>query len=260
MTEDAMLTEQKGPIMVVTLNRPEVANSLDRPMLMKGAELVHKLHYDTSVRAIIVTGAGEKSFCAGADLKERAGMTMGEVRQYIMKIRDTFTAIENLPQPVICAINGAALGGGLELSLACDLRIAAPHASFALTEVKFGIIPGGGGTQRLPRLIGRGRAKEMILLGRKLSAQEALAIGLVNEVAEEGKLMDAAFAMAQEVCETGPIAVQQAKYSINRGMEVDINTGLQIESKSYEVTIPTKDRIEALEAFKEKRKPNFKGE
>lgn len=260
MAEDAILMEQKGPIMTVTLNRPEVANSLDRPMLMKGAELVHKLHYDTSVRAVIVTGAGEKSFCAGADLKERAGMSMGEVRQYIMKIRDTFTAIENLPQPVICAINGAALGGGLELALACDLRVAAPHAEFALTEVKFGIIPGGGGTQRLPRLIGRGRAKEMILLGRRISAEHALAIGLVNEVAPEGKLMETAFGMAEEVCETGPIAVQQAKYSINRGMEVDINTGLQIESKSYEVTIPTKDRIEALEAFKEKRKPNFKGE
>ncbi len=260
MTEDAILTEQKGPIMVVTLNRPEVANSLDRPMLMKGAELIHKLHYDTSVRVIIVTGAGEKSFCAGADLKERAGMKMGEVRQYIMKIRDTFTAIENLPQPVICAINGAALGGGLELALACDLRIAALNAEFALTEVKFGIIPGGGGTQRLPRLIGRGRAKEMILLGRRISADVALAIGLVNEVAPEGELMKTAFGMAEEVCETGPIAVQQAKYSINRGMEVDINTGLQIESKSYEVTIPTKDRIEALEAFKEKRKPNFKGE
>ena len=260
MAKDAILTEQKGPIMVVTLNRPQVANSLDRPMLMKGAELVHKLHYDPSVRAIIVTGAGEKAFCAGADLKERAGMSMGEVRQYIMKIRDTFTAIENLPQPVICAINGAALGGGLELALACDLRVAAPNAEFALTEVKFGIIPGGGGTQRLPRLIGRGRAKEMILLGRRISAEHALSIGLINEIAPEGKLMETAFAMAEEVCETGPIAVQQAKYSINRGMEVDINTGLQIESKSYEVTIPTKDRIEALEAFKEKRKPNFKGE
>ncbi len=260
MAEDTILTEQKGPIMIVTLNRPQVANALDRSMLEHGAELVHKLYYDTSVRTVIVTGAGEKAFCAGADLKEREGMNMGEVRQYIMKIRDTFTTIENLPQPVICAINGTALGGGLELALACDLRIAAPNATFALTEVTFGIIPGGGGTQRLPRLIGRGKAKEMILLGKKISADEALAMGLINQIAPEGKLLKTALEMAEQICNNGPIAVQQAKYSINRGMEVDINTGLQIESKSYEVTIPTKDRIEALKAFKEKRKPVFKGE
>lgn len=260
MSEGNLLTEKREQILIVTINRPERMNALDRPTLKEGAKLIKELHYDKEIRVVIVTGAGEKAFCAGADLKEREDMTMSEVRQYIRAIRDTFTDIENLPMPVICAINGVALGGGLELALACDIRIASPNAKLGLTEVTLGIIPGGGGTQRLPRLVGRGQAKEMLLLGLRLTAEEALNIGLINHIAPEGKLMDMALEMAEKIVNNPPIAVQQAKIAINQGLEVELAQGLEIESEAYEVCIPTKDRIEALAAFKEKRKPVFKGE
>jgi enoyl-CoA hydratase/carnithine racemase len=260
MAEDSLLTERRGQVLIVTINRPERMNALDRPTLVNGAKLIKNLHFDKDTRAVILTGAGDKAFCAGADLKERDGMSMSEVRYYIRTIRDTFTDIENLPIPVICALNGIALGGGLELALACDIRIAAPNAKLGLTEVTLGIIPGGGGTQRLPRLVGRGKAKEMLFLGLRLSAQEALDIGLINRIAPEGKLIDTAVEIAEKIVNNPPIAVQQAKIAINKGMDVSISKGLEIESKAYEVCIPTKDRLEALAAFKEKRKPEFKGE
>ena len=227
---------------------------------MNQSGAIKNLHFDKEVRVVILTGTGEKAFCAGADLKERENMSMSDVRYYIRTIRDTFTDIENLPMPVICAINGVALGGGLELALACDIRLASPNATLGLTEVTLGIIPGGGGTQRLPRLIGRGKAKEMLFLGLKLTAQEALEIGLINQIAPEGKLLDVALEMAEKIVNNPPIAVQQAKIAINMGMDGSIATGLEIESEAYEICIPTKDRLEALAAFKEKRKPVFKGE
>jgi len=260
MSEGNLLTEKREQILIVTIDRPERMNALDRPTLKEGAKLIKEVHYDREIRVVIVTGAGDKAFCAGADLKERENMTMSEVRQYIRAIRDTFTDIENLPMPVICAINGVALGGGLELALACDIRIASPNATLGLTEVTLGIIPGGGGTQRLPRLVGRGQAKEMLLLGLRLTAEEALNIGLINHIAPEGKLMDMALEMAEKIVNNPPIAVQQAKIAINHGLDVELAQGLEIESEAYEVCIPTKDRIEALAAFKEKRKPVFKGE
>ena len=260
MAEESLLTERRGQILIVTINRPERMNALDRPTLMAGAKLIKELHYQKDIRVVIVTGTGDKAFCAGADLKERENMSMSEVRQYIRAIRDTFTDIENLPMPVICAINGIALGGGLEMALACDIRLASPNATLGLTEVTLGIIPGGGGTQRLPRLVGRGKAKEMLFLGLRLTADEAMEIGLINHIAPEGKLMDMALEMADKIVNNPPIAVQQAKIAVNQGMEVDLKKGLEIESASYEVCIPTKDRLEALAAFKEKRKPVFKGE
>ena len=260
MTEDSIISERKGQILIVKINRPERMNALDRPTLEKGAKLIKNIQYDKDIRVVIVTGAGDRAFCAGADLKEREGMSMSEVRQYIRAIRDTFTDIENLPIPVICAINGIALGGGLELALACDIRIAAPNAKMGLTECTLGIIPGGGGTQRLPRLVGRGKAKEMLFLGLQVTAEEALEMGLINRIAPEGKLMELALEMGERIVNNSPIAIQQAKFAVNRGTEVDISQGLVIESEAYEVCIPTKDRLEALAAFKEKRKPVFKGE
>ena len=260
MTEDTLLTQRRGQILIVTINRPDRMNALDRPTLKAGAKLIKEIHFDKNIRVVIVTGAGEKAFCAGADLKERENMTMSEVRQYIRAIRDTFTDIENLPMPVICAINGVALGGGLELALACDIRLAAENAMLGLTEVTLGIIPGGGGTQRLPRLIGRGKAKELLFLGQRISSKQALDIGLINHIIPADKLMDMALEMAEKIVNNPPIAVQQAKIAVNRGMEVELAQGLEIESEAYEVCIPTKDRLEALAAFKEKRKPNFLGE
>ena len=255
-----LLVEKKGEICIITLNRPDRMNSLDRETIKSGFKLIREIHYDKNIRVVVITGSGDRAFCAGADLKEREGMNMSEVRLYIKMIKEAFSDIENLPKPVICALNGVAFGGGLELALACDIRIASPNAKFGLTEVSLGIIPGGGGTQRLPRLIGRGKAKELILTAKKITSQEALEIGLINEIAPQGKLLEKAIEIAELICQNGPIAVQQAKFAINRGMEMDINSGLQLESNSYEICIPTKDRIEALQAFKEKRKPVFLGE
>ena len=255
-----LIERRTDGIIIITINRPERRNALDRITLAIGRKLIRDILYDRAARVLIVTGAGDSAFCAGADLKEREGMTMDEVRQYIRYIRDTFTEIENLPIPVIAAINGFALGGGLELALACDMRICAPGAKMALNETSLGIIPGGGGTVRLPRLVGKGIAKEMILSARWVEAEEAMRIGLVNAVAPEGRLMESAISMAERIVGNGPIAVTQAKYVINRGLELDLEQALQTESDSYEVCIPTKDRLEALAAFKEKRKPQFKGE
>ncbi len=259
--EDSLLVERRDDgIIIITINRPERRNALDRHTLAAGRTLIRDIHYDSSARVLIVTGAGDKAFCAGADLKEREHMTMVEVRQYIRYIRDTFTEMESLPIPVIAAINGVSMGGGTEMALACDLRIASPNAKIALNETSLAIIPGGGGTVRLPRLIGRGRAKDMIMTARWVEAEEALAIGLVNRIAPKGKLMETTIEVAEQIIRNGPIAITQAKYVINRGLEMSLEEALQLESDGYEVTIPTKDRVEALEAFKEKRKPQFKGE
>lgn len=255
-----LLTENRDGVLIVTLNRPESMNSLSRELLADLNKLVTEISVDKTVRVVVITGAGEKSFCSGADLKERATMSPIEVKQYIQMIRNTFTMVENLPQPVIAAVNGFAFGGGTELALASDIRIAAPNATMGLTETSLGIIPGAGGTQRLARLLGKGKAKEMVFTAHKAKADEAYAIGLVNQIAPEGGLIDAALAMAARIKKNAPIALEMAKYAINYGSEVDLGSGLAIESNCYAVTIPTKDRIEGLTAFREKRAPVYTGE
>ncbi len=258
---EPLLVAREGAVAILTLNRADRMNAVDLATLAALRAAVDELWGDTEVRAVIVTGAGEKAFCAGADLKERAGMTPAQVRRFLKNIREVMGEIEHLPKPVIAAVNGLALGGGTELALACDIRIAADNASMGLTEATLAIIPGAGGTQRLPRLVGKGRAKELIFTGRRVDAAEALAIGLVEDVVPAAELLDRAKALALRIVEnTGPVAIAQAKFAINRGMEVDLESGLAIEAKAYEVTIPTKDRTEALRAFGEKRKPVFTGE
>ncbi len=257
---EVILSENRDGVLIITLNRPKSMNSLSRELLAELNKLVTEISVDKSVRVVVITGAGEKAFCSGADLKERATMTPLEVKQYIQMIRNTFTMVENLPQPVIAAVNGFAFGGGTELALASDIRIAASNATMGLTETSLGIIPGAGGTQRLVRLIGKGKAKEMVFTAHRAKAEEALAIGLVNQIASEGGLIDAALAMAEKIKKNAPIALEMAKYAINYGSEVDLGTGLAIESNCYAVTIPTKDRIEGLTAFREKRAPVYTGE
>jgi enoyl-CoA hydratase/carnithine racemase len=259
MTEPLVLEERQDGVVVLTLNRPEVMNSFNFPMLLALKARVEAVHFDPEVRVLIITGAGPKAFCAGADLKERASMSEAEVREFIFTIRNLFTCIEYLNKPVIAAVNGVALGGGTELALACDIRLASANATLGLTETRLAIIPGAGGTQRLPRLIGRGKAKELIFTGRRVDAREAVQIGLVNKVCEPEALLPECQAMAAQICEAGPIAIQQAKYAINYGLEADLHTGLAIESNAYWVTIPTADRLEGLKAFGEKRKPVYKG-
>ena len=259
MNESLLLTTQTNGVCVLTLNRPAVMNAFNFALLNVLGKKIEAIRYDESVRVVIITGAGERAFCSGADLKERRSLTPVQVKQYIYTIRDLFSRIENLNKPVIAAVNGVALGGGTELALASDIRIAADNATLGLTETRLAIIPGAGGTQRLPRLVGKGKAKELIFTGRRVGAEEALAMGLVNQVTAPQDLLPACQAMAAMICEAGPLAVAQAKYAINTGMETDLNTGLGIESNAYWLLIPTEDRLEGLAAFREKRKPVYKG-
>jgi len=259
MEDKVLLVEERDGIAILTLNRAEVMNSFNFALLHALKEQIEALKFNTSIRVIIITGSGPKAFCAGADLKERTTYSESQVKTFIFTIRNLFTSIELLNKPVIAAINGVALGGGTELALACDIRIASMNALMGLTETRLAIIPGAGGTQRLPRLIGRGKAKELIFTGRRVDAQEALQIGLVNQICEQASLLDECLKMAAMICEAGPIAIEQAKYAINYGLETDLHTGLGIESNAYWLTIPTEDRLEGLAAFQEKRKPVYKG-
>jgi len=259
MAEDVLLKEVADGIALLTLNRPEVMNSFNFALLYALKKEIDQLDQDATIRVIIITGAGAKAFAAGADLKERLSYTPEQVKEFIFTIRNLFTQIEYMRKPVIAAVNGVALGGGTELAMACDLRIASMNASMGQTETRLAIIPGAGGTQRLPRLVGKGIAKELIFTGRRVGAEEALRIGLVNKICEPQDLLDEARKMAAMICETGPIAIEQAKYAINYGMETDLHTGLAIESNAYWVCIPTEDRLEGLAAFREKRKPLYKG-
>lgn len=254
------ISKLENGIVIMILNRPEAANSLSLQMLEELQKEIQSYKYDKTVRCLVITGSGERAFCAGADLKERAEMDRNQVRKTVSLIRDMINAIEDLPQPVIAAVNGAAFGGGTELALACDIRIASATAAFGLTETSLGIIPGAGGTQRLPRLIGKGRAKELIFTARKIEAKEAQEIGLVEYVVSAQSVLIKALELANLIVKNAPIAITQAKLSINKGCEVDLHTGLAIEQNAYEVTIPTKDRSEGLQAFKDKRQPEFKGE
>lgn len=251
--------ERRGAVAVLTLDRPERLNALNLATLDGIAAACRVLAADDGVRAVVVTGAGEKAFCAGADLKERSAMSPEEVRAYSRKIRATFTALAELPQPVVAAVHGIALGGGTELALACDLRVADETAVFGQTEVRLGIIPGAGGTQRLPRIVGVARAKELIFTGRRVPAAEALAIGLVHEVVPAGRALPRALEVADAIAANAPLAVRAAKRAIDGGLDRPIADGLRAEGEAYETTLYTEDRLEGLRAFAEKRPPRFVG-
>ena len=259
MSDNILLVKEDAGILTLTLNRPNVMNSLNFPLLHALRDQIESVRFRSNIRVIIITGEGEKAFCSGADLKERATLTPDQVKEYIFTIRNLFTSIEQLNKAVIAAVNGIALGGGTELALASDIRIASSNATMGLTETRLAIIPGAGGTQRLPRLVGKGKAKELIFTGQRIDAQEALKIGLVNKICDQKDLLDECKKMADMICETGPVAIEQAKYAINYGLETDMHTGLARESNAYWVCIPTEDRLEGLTAFKEKRKPVYKG-
>ncbi|MHC4376581.1 MAG: enoyl-CoA hydratase-related protein [Planctomycetota bacterium] len=250
---------REGHLAWMTIQRPEVMNCLSFPTLKRIRTLCEELREDEEVRAVLITGAGEKAFCAGADLKERKTMPAHRVPEFVKNIRRTMDDVEALPMPTIAVVNGFAFGGGTELLLSCDLRVAASHAQFGLTEVTLAIIPGAGGTQRLPRLIGKSRAKDLVLTGRRIDAVEAERIGLVNRLAPEGELEATARSVAEAIAANGPVAVRAAKDAIDRGGEVQMEHGLAIEARCYERVLPTQDRLEALAAFAEKRKPNFQG-
>jgi enoyl-CoA hydratase/carnithine racemase len=252
--------EQRGAVAVWTLDRPDRMNALSREMLLALGKLSREAATNASVRAVVITGAGDKAFCAGADLKERRTMSDDDVRALIDMYRSELGPLDRLPKPVVAAINGLALGGGLELALACDLRVASASAVLGLPETSIAIIPGAGGTQRLPRIVGEGRAKEMILLARRLEAAEALSWGLVNRVTPAGtSVVDDAVEWVAPIASGAPLAQAAALEAIDRGRDASLEIGLLLEKVSYEKTLASEDRREALAAFAAKRPPRFQG-
>ncbi len=250
--------DDQGLALVLRLNRPEAHNALSRGLLEALWVEIERVAVRRDVRAVILAG-NAKAFCAGADLKERATMNPTEVRAFLRRIRGIMDLVERLPQPTIAAVDGVAFGGGCELALACDLRVLARGAVVGLTECALGIIPGAGGTQRLPRLIGPAKAKELIFTARRLSADDALQVGLANHVVDAGAALDQALALATEIARCAPLAVEAAKAAIDGGLSTGISEGLLLEARCYELTLATEDRKEALAAFGEKRRPTFHG-
>ncbi|MEZ4298319.1 MAG: enoyl-CoA hydratase-related protein [Polyangiaceae bacterium] len=260
MEESPVKLLRRGPVAILRIDREARRNALSRETLLAFGRLGRECVADPEVRAIVVTGTGDKAFCAGADLKERQSMTPDDVRVQVGLYRTELGVLDRSPKPVIAALNGVAFGGGLELALVCDLRVASPTAEIALPETTLGIIPGAGGTQRLPRIVGEARAKEMILLGRKLTAHEALAWGLVNRVAPEGAdLLEDVLAWIAPIANGAPIAQSAALRAIDASYDTSLELGLELERVFYDETLRSEDRLEALRAFAEKRKPAFAG-
>lgn len=253
--------ERRGAVEIWTIDRPDRRNALARATVRELGRLAREVAADRTVRAVIVTGAGNEAFSSGADLKERQGMSDAEVRDFLSLYRVSFGAIDRLSVPVVAAIEGVAFGGGLELALACDFRVASRSARLGLTETSLAIIPGAGGTQRLPRVVGVAKAKELIVFGKRLDALEAHALGLVNALAEPGeRALDAALRFVEPLLDAAPIAVAAALEAVDASADLGLEEGLSFERACYERTLASRDRLEALAAFREKRKPVYRGE
>ncbi|GAB5585679.1 hypothetical protein Unana1_00579 [Umbelopsis nana] len=260
--KDAFLEKLDGPsagIAVLNLNRPKAMNAVSVKLLQDFREALKEARFSSDLpRVLILRSMVDGVFCAGADLKERAGMSPPQVTEFLYNLRQAFRELETLPIPTIAVIDGAALGGGLEMALSCDLRVAGAKAKIGLPETKLAIIPGAGGTQRLPRLIGAAKAKELIFTGAHLDAKAAYEYGIVN-YATEGSSYEKALSLAQSMLPQGPIAMRMAKMAIDKGFQTEIDTGLEIEQAYYAQVILTEDRMEGLIAFREKRAPVYKG-
>lgn len=258
--ETLSLSVVDGQVLVVTLNRPEVLNAINTQMGLDTLDLWTRLTADAgNLRCAILTGAGDRAFCAGGDLKQRNGMDDAAWRAQHEIFERAFVALLECPIPVIAAVNGHAFGGGLENALACDFVYAVRSARFALTEVRLGIMPGGGGTQTLARAVGERRAKELILRAQAFDAEQAHRWGLVNHLSEPGRVLDDALAAAREIAANAPLSVRQAKKSIHWGLQTDIATGYRFEIEAYNRLVVSEDRHEGVRAFNEKRKPQFRG-
>jgi len=259
MSYEAILVDKKDHVATITLNRPDVLNAQNNAMRRELFGVFAELRQDEDARAIVVTGAGERAFSAGADIKEFLETPPPARFREQRKALDYRGEMERCPQPIIAAIRGFALGGGLELALACDIRIVAEDAQLGLTEVNLAIIPGGGGTQRLPRVVGRGKALEMILTGARVPAGEALRIGLVERVVPVAELMPAALGLARTMAEKAPIALRYAKEAVVSGLTLPLADGLRLENDLSTLLRTTEDRVEGAKAFVEKRKPKWTG-
>ena len=254
-----LIFENREGIGILTINRPNVLNALNRETMTELKDMVEKIAADPEVAVVVVTGSGEKSFVAGADISEMRGMTPLAGREWGKYSQAVFNAIENLPQPVIAAVNGYALGGGCELAMCCDFRIASEKAKFGQPEVLLGVIPGFAGTQRLPRLIGKGRAKELLFTGDQIDAAEAYRLGLVNKVVAPDQLLPAALEQARKIMSRGPVAVKLCKAAVNEGLDMDIESGQAYEAEAFGLCFATADQKEGMSAFIEKRKAAFSG-
>ncbi|MCC8944812.1 enoyl-CoA hydratase/isomerase family protein [Bradyrhizobium sp. Arg62] len=254
-----VLYEKRNGIAYVTLNRPKVLNALDATTWADLRSAFEDAKADSSVRGVILTGAGDKAFVAGADISELARVDAYEAEEFSRFGHEVLNLIENLGKPVIAAINGFALGGGCETAMACTIRIAAEHAKFGQPEVKLGLLPGGGGTQRLPRLVGKGRALQLILTGETISAREAYRIGLVNEVVPAANLIARAEAVLKQIAANAPIAVKYSLDAANKGLDTSQSEGLALEASYFGICASTEDKREGTTAFLEKRAPEFQG-
>jgi enoyl-CoA hydratase/carnithine racemase len=250
---------KKGPVAYVTVNRPKVLNALNTPTWSDLKAAFEDVRADVHIRGVILTGAGDRAFIAGADIAELARLTSFEAEQSSRFGQSVLDLVEGLGKPVVAAVNGFALGGGCETAMACTIRIASEHARFGQPEVKLGLVPGGGGTQRLPRLVGRGRALQLILTGGTIDAQEAWRIGLVNEVVPASDLIGRAEAVLAEIFANAPIAVSYALDAVNRGLNGDPAEGMALEAALFGVCAGTADKAEGAAAFLEKRAPAFHG-
>jgi enoyl-CoA hydratase len=250
---------QEGQIGIITISRPQSLNALNRELLGELRQVFQEIEQDSKLRTFIVTGKGEKAFVSGADIHELDNVTPVQAYEFICFGQEVFNYLEIMGKPSIAAINGYALGGGLELAMACDLRIASANARFGQLEIRLGNIPGWGGTQRLPRLVGSAKAKELIFTGKMIDSSEAKEIGLVNQVVSQDQLMSTAMAVAADIAAKAPIALKMAKTAINQGIETDLSAGLRIEAQGVAICFSTSDQKEGVRAFLEKRKPLFKG-
>lgn len=258
MSNDLVTVDIEDHIAVVTLDRPEAMNAISGAMAQQIRDAFLDVSKNTYVWVVVLAAAGEKAFCAGADLKERAKFDLEDFFVNREHIRSMFAAIRNTPQPVIAAAFGAALGGGFELILSCDLVIAATGSTFGLPETRVGLLPAGGGTQLLTRKVGVSRAKELIFRARRIDEHEAQQLGIVTEVVERKDLMDRAMQTARDICKASPVAVREAKRSIDAALGVPLDEGIDVEHRSWEVVIRTEDRAEGIAAFVEKREPRWK--
>ena len=255
---DYVSVEREGGVAVLTVDRQEKLNALDGQVIEEIGQALLELESE-GPRAIIVTGAGERAFIAGADIRAMSVMDPIEAKRFSEIGHAAMALLDRSPIPTIAAVNGYALGGGCEVAIACDIRIAAENATFGFPEVGLGILPGLGGTQRLPRLVGPALAKELIFTGRRIGAEEARGIGLANRVVGQGEALDAAREMAAEISANGPLAVRYAKAATNRALDVDLISGLEFEADQFALLFATEDAREGMNAFGEKRKPRFEG-
>src|SRR5258706_3287521 len=259
MKLENVLYEKKGAVAYVTVNRPKLLNALNTPTWVDLADAFHEARHDAEVRGVILTGAGDKAFIAGADISELGLLDALGAEESSRFGQGVLDVIESFGKPVIAAINGFALGGGCETAMACTMRIAAEHAKFGQPEVKLGLLPGGGGTQRLPRLVGKGRALQLILTGETISAQEAYRIGLVNEVVPAANLIARAETILKQMSANAPIAVKFSLEAANKGLETSQSEGLALEASYFGICAATEDKKEGTSAFLEKRAPKFRG-